>query len=126
MTDKKDLTGKVSVSGCGVMNNSMVAHLWANKSRPQAKGSSFYFDGDTIYSYGSHFPIARHYKGVVLFTTKTRSVTTAKHKSIAARACSHIPVFYVDNVMDNPSGKDIQNYRNSINSVFATASRQRN
>ena len=34
--------------------------MWANQARDGAKGSSFYFNGDTIYSYGPHFPIARH------------------------------------------------------------------
>ena len=40
----------------------MVAHLWAHKSQDFARnpGHNFYFHGDTIYSYGSHFPVARH------------------------------------------------------------------
>jgi len=36
----------------------MVAHLWAHKSQEYARVSgtgNFYFNGDTIYSYGSHF-----------------------------------------------------------------------
>ena len=38
----------------------MVAHLWAHKSQDFARnpGHNFYFHGDTIYSYGSHFPVA--------------------------------------------------------------------
>ena len=45
-----------------VYPSDMVAHLWANKSQDSAResGGRFYFVGDTIYSYGSHFPIARH------------------------------------------------------------------
>ena len=50
---------------------------------PQS-GNNFYFDGDTIYSYGSHFPIARHVETkrgrAVLFTTRDYSVTTSGHK----------------------------------------------
>jgi hypothetical protein len=96
------------------MNNKQVAHLWANKSRESASGSHFYFDGDTIYSYGSHFPIARHYKGVVLFTSNGHSVTTTRHKSITSSACSHLTVFEVSDVMATPSGKDVREYGEQI------------
>lgn len=70
------------------MNNSQVAHLWANQSKPRGSGSNFFFEGDTIYSYGRHFPIARLYpdKRAVLFTTKSYSMTTAQHKGRVRRA----------------------------------------
>lgn len=108
------------------MNNSQVAHLWANKSRESATGSSFYFRGDTIYSYGAHFPIARHYKGVVLFTTRRHSVTTARHCSIARGAISHITVFTVENPMAEPSKVDLKNYRVRIEAAATQASKARN
>jgi hypothetical protein len=82
----------------------MVAHLWAHKSQESAResGRQFYFEGDTIYSYGSHFPIARHitHKGkcAVLFTKRGYSVTTEKHKNVVGRACRHLVVFHVDDV----------------------------
>lgn len=41
------------------MNNSMVAHLWANEKRESANGSNFYFEGESIYSYGRHFEVGR-------------------------------------------------------------------
>ena len=52
-----------------------VAHAWANKTKPRLKGTNMYFEGDTIYSYGDHFPVARHVctdrnDNVVLFTTR--------------------------------------------------------
>lgn len=72
-----------------VWDTDQVAHLWANQSQDEArnKHGNFYFTGDTIYSYGGHFPIARHVtkgKGkrarkYVLFTTRTYSKTTANH-----------------------------------------------
>lgn len=61
------------------MNNSQVARVWANKSKDSANGSNFYFIGDIIYSYGNHFPIARHINNVILLTTKSYSYSTAKH-----------------------------------------------
>lgn len=107
------------------MNNEQVAHLWANKSRTSARGSSFYFEGDTIYSYGSHFPIARHYRGVILFTTKTYSVTTARHIGIAHSACHHLPVFTVADVMRNPCGEDIRDYTAQIKTASEALARKR-
>lgn len=92
------------------MNNREVAHLWANQARPQARGSHFYFEGPTIYSYGPHFPIAqihaRKIKGalfesanpacrLVLFTNENYSTSTSKHKSYTRSACSHLPVIEV-------------------------------
>lgn len=80
-----------------------IGHLWyhANASQGQARNASnnFYFVGDTIYSYGSHFPIARRLEcGTVLLTSRTYSVTTARHIS---RVQQSIPrsatVFYVEN-----------------------------
>ena len=53
-----------------------------SQDRPTTQNRTFYFIGDTIYSYGNHFPIARHVNGVVLFTTRGYSVTTAGHKGI--------------------------------------------
>lgn len=34
------------------MNNSMVAHLWANEKKESGKGSNLFFEGRSIYSYG--------------------------------------------------------------------------
>lgn len=76
-------------------DSSQVAHLWANKQQLEAKNTnrSFYFWKDTIYSYGSHFPMAKHIElngqSYVLFTVRSYSNTTAKHISITRSACSH-------------------------------------
>ena len=98
----------------------MVAHLWANKAQPCARVATgnFYFDGDTIYSYGSHFPIARHVKGkggtsAVLFTTKGYSATTAQHKAIVASACRHLTTFHVADVRAVPR-EDFADYRHAL------------
>lgn len=81
-------------------NVSTVAHMWANKQQDSARysGGNFYYEGDTIYSYGSHFPIARHieYNGkkAVLFTLNTYSNTTAKHIHVVRQACNHLNLIY--------------------------------
>lgn len=80
---------------------SQVAHLWANQLQDNAKnsGHNFYFSGDTIYSYGSHFPIAKHVENeagvkAVLFTERSYSNTTAKHISVVQSAASHKNIIY--------------------------------
>jgi hypothetical protein len=70
-----------------------IAHLWAHQAQSSARNpqGNFYFSGDTIYSYGSHFPIARIalvHKGenkgaqVVYETVREYSSTTSMHKGL--------------------------------------------
>jgi hypothetical protein len=84
-----------------------VAHAWAHQTGRCRKGHRMFYEGDTIYSYGYHFPIAKLVEAdgctrsssfaatVVLMTVDSRSVSTAKHKSIVYRAVSHLRVFTV-------------------------------
>ena len=74
-----------------------VAHLWANQLQEDARTptSNLYFRNDKIFSYGSHFCIAKHIEGgVVLFTERDYSTTTSKHKYIVRYACSHKDIVY--------------------------------
>lgn len=82
------------------MNHSQVAHVWANQSKPKGKGSNMFFDGPTIYSYGTHFPIAKHVKNAqgepaVIFTRESYSSSTGAHKNLVRHALDGlgIPVF---------------------------------
>lgn len=87
-----------------VVENSTVAHLWANQTQDEARNPqhNFYFEGKTIYSYRNSFPIAQHveHKGkkMVLFTTQTYSVTTAGHISIVRYASNHLDKIYCHKV----------------------------
>jgi hypothetical protein len=59
-----------------------------------------YYTGDTIYSYGQHFPMAKHVKdGNVLLTTQEYSVSTSRHLSHTRQACHHMNPIKVHNVM---------------------------
>lgn len=89
---------------------STVAHNWAHKRESTLKkdtiAGSLYYEGDTIYSYGSHFPIAKHVTGkdgkkAILFTTRTYSNTTSKHLYTVRSAISHMDTIYCEHV---PSG----------------------
>lgn len=67
------------------MNNSMVAHLWANEKQESANGSNFYFEGKSIYSYGRHFEVGRIVRNkrgekAYLINDIYRSSSTSKHQ----------------------------------------------
>lgn len=90
-----------------VMDKSDVAHFWANKLQSEARDShgNFYFEGDTIYSYGRHFPIAKHVENeqseqVILFTERRYSNTTAKHIAIVRQAANHKRTIYCNSPGD--------------------------
>lgn len=126
-----------------VVKKSDVAHLWANKVQDDARNAqgNFYFRGDTIYSYGSHFPIAKHVvneKGekAVLFTERSYSNTTAKHINATRYAANHLNLIYcanpenskefnfelwkkqIENISSNlPTSRKPEIYLNQIESV---------
>lgn len=67
-----------------------IAEVWIKQEQYEGKTreNRMFFEGDTIYSYGYHFPIARIDKehGVILFTNKNYSQTTTGHKGYTHRA----------------------------------------
>jgi hypothetical protein len=91
-----------------VFNTGEVPHLWAHRTQEDARNGqgNLYFDGDTIYSYGGHFPIARHVvneagERAILFTTATYSVTTSGHCSAVRSAIpSGTPVFHIPSLFN--------------------------
>ena len=101
----------------------MVCHLWANQSQDHARnsGNSVWFSGDTIYSYGSHFPMARivtNGKGetAVLHNSDSYSVTTSCHQSQVRSASRHIPAFTVPYVREHANGHrfNLEHYEKAI------------
>ena len=60
--------------------NAQVVEAWAQGRH--ASGGNTFTDGTTIWSYGYHFPIAKHLTdGRVLYNITHYSNTTAKHQS---------------------------------------------
>ncbi len=93
-----------------VFDTGEIPHLWAHRTQDEARNrqGNLYFTGDTIYSYGSHFPIARHVETkrgkVILLTTKTYSVTTSGHVSAVWSAIpAGTDVFHVPDVVGHGS-----------------------
>lgn len=64
-----------------------VAHRFANGIGERCHGNNVFFEGDTIYSYGYHFPMAIKYNGKLLFNDARYSVSTSKHQAIVLSAC---------------------------------------
>lgn len=114
------------------MNNRQVAHVWAQQTKQSGKGSSFYFEGATIYSYGPHFPIARFVecKGrkAVLFTTRSHSNSTAKHLNYTHSALYGLPhpVFSVYDPSQVPQSQVVRvDYTQRVAALAEAAARSR-
>ena len=65
----------------------------------QSQNGNLYFQGNVLYSFGSHYPVAiiiDRENRVALFNADSSSVTTeAKHKNPARRALSHFTLHYI-------------------------------
>jgi hypothetical protein len=101
-------------------NASECAHRWAANRHAEGKAGNVFFRNGVIYSYGSHFPIARHVRRgrgknarqFVLFTSRGYSGTTAGHKSDVRRAIPHgATVFTVDNVLADTPAQHLANLK---------------
>lgn len=80
-----------------VVSSHDVAHLFNAQSQSTATTPTrnFYFSGKSIYSYGSHFCIAKFVDyNTLLFTERGYSNTTSKHISITASATSNRDKIY--------------------------------
>jgi len=70
-------------------NNTDIGRAWASGKYERGKGSNIFFEGDTIYSYGYHFKIARKVgEGVYLFNARGYSPTTSKQQTQVRRGLS--------------------------------------
>lgn len=103
------------------MTNQQIPHAWYYQEKESAKGSNLFFEGPTIYSYGRHFPIATLKNDVVLFTTDTYSVTTAKHISLVRRAIpSFTTIIYCkhpDEASNGYHSKNIESFKRTLESI---------
>lgn len=59
---------------------SKLAHVWAAQSQPRGRAGNVYFDGETIYSYGPHYPIARFVEPDLVFWNDTSSTPTTNSR----------------------------------------------
>lgn len=79
-------------------NHMEVCHLWASGNKADAKGFNIYFEGQEIYSYGSHFMLGfRMGPSLFFLNSSGYSISTSKHKNYVRRA-AHGEIFYVPNL----------------------------
>lgn len=107
-----------------VFNTSEIPHLFANQLQENARNQAgnLYFESETIYSYGQHFPIASFDtvdKNKVFFTTDSYSNTTAKHIYKVRAALSHKTLIYCF----NPRSARCNNHWINIEAFEKTASK---
>lgn len=112
-----------------------VAHNWAHRTGRAHRGFNMYHDDETVWSYGSHFPIARHVtdrngKACVLLTTRNYSISTTSHKSKVLRAIPEgVPIHYVNDVTAKGKLSQRNNYHALVKErekLLSKASRARN
>lgn len=83
------------------MNHSENAHQWANKGKKVSSSNSNikYWDFETIYSYGTHFILAKRIefegKEYVFLNENSYSNSTSKHKNHVWSACRHLEIISV-------------------------------
>lgn len=109
-------------------DNAAVVHAWAGRhsDNGQNPNESIFFSGLTIYSYGYHFPMARHISfNDVLLTYATYSSTTSRHQSDVWRAVSHKNTIYVHDVLDPLGKKAVEETIYSANELLKAASKRR-
>jgi len=104
-----------------VLPASDLCHKWANQEQQSGRtstGTMFFYIG-TIYSYGEHFPIAKHIvneqgQRAVLFTERDYSNTTAKHKRHVYMSCKNDDIIYCQ----NPESSYEQNFNYWYNLAY--------
>jgi hypothetical protein len=119
-------------------DNDKIAHLWVGhnlsgngQSEARNPQRNFYFSDDTIYSYGSHFPIARFVrngkKQAIQFTTRGYSPTTSGHISTVRGAIqgNDIPVFHIYHATDTGGGNNLVDYVKRIDAAIEKQSKSR-
>lgn len=89
-----------------------VMHFWANQVQPEGRAGNVFFNGDKVYSYGSHFCIGRVLPGgAVAFTTRSYSVSTSRHQHAAESAARHLRSVYCR----DPAGRAHANMIHAFN-----------
>lgn len=109
-------------------NNAEVVHAWADRHSDDGKnpGQSVYFVGLTIFSYGYHFPMARHVSfNDVLLTYDSYSNTTCRHQSEVWRSVSHKNTLYVHDVLDPLGAGGVAQTIAAAESLLKTAAKRR-
>ena len=88
-------------------SHSEVCHVWAQRSQERGEAGNIFFEGNSIYSYGYHYEIARFENNHVILNDTGYSSSTSKHIGHVLSAVSHYETFHVSNTFPNEILKDI-------------------
>jgi hypothetical protein len=98
-----------------VFSNNELPHIWARQTQNEGRGSAMFFNGTKIYSYGYHFCMANIIKpGIVLFTDRTYSNSTAKHLNHTRGAVNHMEVITVPYPENDDLQKNLEAWKSRI------------
>jgi hypothetical protein len=90
-------------------------HIFAQQSQESGKSSNVFFHGKSIYSYGHHYEAARFLSpSLVAISTKSYSITTAKHLRYIGQALSQYERIYIYSLNYSPLDL-IKHYAYEIN-----------
>lgn len=80
-----------------MLSNADVARRFAER-KTTGKSRNMFIEGDSVYSYGRHFPIAKRIgPGEYLFNTESYSMSTSKHQAYVSRALREDTVWWAPN-----------------------------
>jgi len=79
-----------------------VVENWVEQTGVCQRGHNMFYEGDTIYSYGHHYPAAKIFPKCTLINSYGYSVSTQKHLSLIRRSMPGIIIPVPD-----PTNKDI-------------------
>ncbi len=89
-----------------------VAKAWWNRTGDK-NGNNMFCEGNTIYSYGRHFPIAKLMGSVVLFNPEKYSVSTQKHQGIVHRQITG----QIIKMIDCDESKAVETFKDNIHAI---------
>lgn len=114
------------------VDNSMVAHLWANKSQAHAHSGNMSFDRDKIFSYSALIArfVEHDNREAVLIADRTWSNTTSSHQSDVRRSIHPDAVkFHVIDFGNDwrapDHGQNMRHYLGKVETSLAKAAKAR-
>jgi len=105
-------------------SNAQLAHAWANSLQDEGRGSNMFFNGNTIYSYGEHYEIAKFVTAkngqkVCFVNSNGYSNTTAKHTAHVFNAIPDgIPTFKIPFISGSSYHYGRHNYSHYFNAAL--------
>lgn len=85
-----------------VFANDECVHVYAQRTHDQGRtnNGNIFFNGDTLYSYGYHFPLAHFINdNTVIINDDSYSMTTSNHQALVRQALRHYRAIYLDTSM---------------------------